>query len=65
MDLQTLSRIYSPTQLRDLTGLSLATIWRLRQRGELPAPIQLSPGRVGWSEDTVRQWLAARAAATK
>lgn len=60
MDIQVISRIYSPRQLHELTGLSLATLWRLRRRRELPEPIRLSPGRVGWTETVIRQWIAAR-----
>lgn len=58
-------RILSPRELSDLTGLSETTIWRMRQRGELPEPVQLSPGRVGWSVVTIREWFAARLAAGK
>jgi predicted DNA-binding transcriptional regulator AlpA len=48
-------------ELMVLTGLSDTTLWRMRVRGELPEPIRVSPGRVGWPEDTIRAWLAARA----
>ncbi len=56
-------RFLSARELSALTGLSAATIWRLRKRGELPEPIRLSPGRVGWATGTVRDWYAARAKA--
>ncbi len=56
----TLSRILSPRELGELTGLAPATIWRMRRRGELPEPIRLSPHRVGWREDTIADWLAKR-----
>lgn len=56
-----ISRIVSPRQLLDLTGLSQATIWRMVARGDLPRPIRLSPGRVGWPESEIRAWLASRA----
>jgi predicted DNA-binding transcriptional regulator AlpA len=50
----------SPRQLRQATGLSEATLWRLRQRGELPEPVRLSPGRVAWPEPVIAAWLEAR-----
>lgn len=55
-----LTRYISPRELQKLTGLSSATLWRLRRRGNLPSPVRLSPGRVAWSEDVVRAWLASR-----
>lgn len=53
-------QIVSPQQLRERTGLSLPTIWRMRRRGDLPPPIRLSPGRIGWRADVIAAWLAAR-----
>jgi len=43
-----------------LTGLSPVTIWRLEQRGEFPIKIALSPNRVGWLEDEVKDWISSR-----
>jgi prophage regulatory protein len=53
-------RILSPRELADRVGLSLATLWRLRRRGDLPEPMRLSPGRVGWPESEIDTWLASR-----
>ena len=57
-----ITRYISPRQLQEITGLSEPTLWRLRQRGDLPQPIRLSPGRVAWSEDSIRAWLETRRA---
>jgi prophage regulatory protein len=54
-------RILRPRQLADRVGLSLATLWRLRRRGDLPEPIRLSPGCVGWRTSEIDAWLTARA----
>ncbi len=59
-DSPTLKRYISPKQLQAATGLSEPTIWRLRQRGELPEPVRLSPGRVAWPEPVIVAWLAER-----
>jgi len=56
----TLHKYISPRQLKQLTGLSEATLWRLRQRGELPEPVRLSPGRVAWPEPVISAWLTSR-----
>jgi prophage regulatory protein len=53
-------RILSPQEVIELTGLSSATLWRLRRRKELPEPIRLSPGRIGWRESDIERWLDAR-----
>lgn len=53
-------RILRPRELAERIGLSLTTIWRLRQRGELPEPIRLSPGCVGWRLSDIDAWLASR-----
>lgn len=56
-------RILRPRELAGHVGLSLATLWRLRRRGDLPEPIRLSPGCVGWRASVVDAWLATRAEA--
>jgi prophage regulatory protein len=44
----------------EITGLSDTTIWRLTRSGALPAPVRLSPGRVGWPSAVIDAWLATR-----
>lgn len=55
-------RILRPRELADRIGLSLATLWRLRRRGDLPEPIRLSPGCVGWRSSDIERWLKTREA---
>ena len=43
-----------------LTSLSRPTIYRLSRSGSFPSPVQLSPGRVGFSEAALREWLNSR-----
>ena len=50
-------------QLRTLIPLSRPQVWKLRQTGAFPAPIRLSPNRVGWRQSAVRAWLDSRPAA--
>ncbi len=47
-------------QLRQLTGLSYTTIWRLEREGAFPARIRLSRSSVGWRRSEIEAWLAAR-----
>ncbi len=53
--------ILRPRELSSRIGLSLATLWRLRRRGDLPEPIRLSPGCVGWRTSVIDDWLTTRA----
>lgn len=53
--------VLSPEATRAVCGgLAFSTIWRMRQRGEFPEPVQLSPNRVGWRRADIDAWLAAR-----
>ena len=56
-------RVHRKRQVLTLTGLSATTLWRLVRRGAFPAPIQLSPGAVGWLDAEVTAWLSERAGA--
>ena len=47
--------------VKALLGVSAATIWRMRCRGDFPAPIQVSPGAVAWREMEILAWIEARA----
>jgi prophage regulatory protein len=50
-------------QVRDLTGLSRVTRWRLEKEGQFPKKILLTQRCVGWLETEVRDWLKRRAEA--
>ena len=54
--------IYRPRELSVLVGLSQATIWRMRQRGEFPEPVKLSRGATGWPDAIVQKWISERTA---
>jgi predicted DNA-binding transcriptional regulator AlpA len=47
-------------QVREMTGLSRTTAWRLQKRGDFPAPLVISPGRVGWRERDLEAWTESR-----
>ena len=40
------------------TTLSRSTIWRMVKAGTFPAPVRLSPGRVGFRVEDVEAWRA-------
>jgi len=53
-------RLLSWPKVRDLTGLSRTTAWRLQRSGDFPCPVVISPGRVGWRESELAAWNASR-----
>jgi len=53
-------RLLRWAQVRDITGLSRTTVWRLQKAGDFPLPVRMSPGRVAWRERDLCDWTAAR-----
>jgi prophage regulatory protein len=43
--------------VRERTGLSRSTIWRLERRGEFPKHHRISPNIVAWVEEDVTNWI--------
>ena len=44
-------------QLREKTGLSESSIWRLVRLRQFPRPMKLSPGCTAWFEHEIDEWL--------
>ena len=57
-----LDRFLGWRQVRDLTGLGRTTAWRMRQAGDFPDPVPISPGRVAWRERDIAAWNESRGA---
>ena len=55
-------RILHWTEVKQMTGLSRSTTWRMQQTGAFPRSIALSPGRVGWWESELAAWRKTRGA---
>ncbi len=47
-------------QVEKRTGLSRSTIYLRIQEGTFPRPINLGARAVGWLENEIDEWLAAR-----
>ena len=58
--LLTVAAFYSPKRTVERTTLSRTTLWRMVRRGDFPAPVRLSQGRVGFPADSVEAWIRAR-----
>ena len=46
--------------VRELTGLSTPTIYRLLKAGNFPVRVRLGPNSVGWYESDVLAWIDSR-----
>jgi len=49
--------------VRDRTGLSRSTIWRLERLGAFPKHHRISLNAVAWVEQDVFDWMRAKASA--
>lgn len=58
--LQRPPRFLRLTAVRDRTGLSRSTIYRLVTGGLFPRQVSLGPRCVGWLEADVNAWLESR-----
>lgn len=57
-----LERFLGWRQVKALTGLGRTTAWRMRQTGDFPDPVPISPGRVAWRERDIAAWNESRGA---
>ncbi len=53
-------RVIREPEVKKKTHTSRTTRWRKVRRGLFPAPVELGPNSIGWFEDEVEAWLAAR-----
>jgi prophage regulatory protein len=53
-------RILRDAEVRERTGLSRTTRWRLIKAGEFPSGLKLTEHAVGWRESDIDAWLASR-----
>jgi len=52
--------VVNEKERRKLTGLSRSTWHRMDKRGEVPACLHLSPGRIGWLKSELLAWREKR-----
>lgn len=48
-------------EVRNRVGFSRATIYRLMESGDFPAPVHLGARAVGWLQSEISAWIANRA----
>jgi predicted DNA-binding transcriptional regulator AlpA len=57
--------IIRPKQLANALGISQTTLFRMRQRGEIPEPILFGSKMVGWKYSTITNWVDAHGTGEK
>ena len=55
--------ILREAKVKETTGLSKSTRWRLEKAGEFPQKVKLGPRASGWIASEVLEWLEKKAAA--
>lgn len=53
-------RYITQREVEEKTGLSGATLHRLRRKGKFPDPIKVGERRIAWPEHEVDTWLETR-----
>lgn len=53
--------VVSVREVADLLGVNARTVWRMAQRGEIPAPIRLGERVVRWRLSDLREHLDRKA----
>lgn len=53
-------RIYRPNKAAKLLDVHPTTLWRMRQRREIPEPIEIASGIVGWTETVLKDWMESK-----
>lgn len=53
------------SEVKQATGLSRSSIYRLASKGEFPKPIKLSERSSGWIMSEVEEWLNGRIEASR
>jgi prophage regulatory protein len=48
------------TAVRERTGLSRSTVWRLERRGVFPKHVKVSANIVAWLEEDVTDWIRSK-----
>jgi prophage regulatory protein len=55
-----MDRIIRKPELLQITGVSIATIYRWIGEGHFPAPVRLGANSTGWHQSAIREWIESR-----
>lgn len=57
-----MKKILRKKDVKEITGLSDTTLWRLEKEAKFPRRLQLGGGAVGWLQEEVEGWIEKLAA---
>ena len=57
MKMNSKNRIIRQKELSELLGVSVTTLYRMQDRGQLPPRRKVSSNVVGWLESDINEWL--------
>lgn len=60
-----MNRLLSLRRVCEMTSLGRGTVYALVKRGEFPAQIRVSSGRVAWIAEEIEQWIDWRITETR
>ena len=55
--------IWREQKVKETTGLSRTTRWRMIKRERFPSPIKIGESAVGWLRSEILQWIEDKVAA--
>lgn len=55
-----IDRIVRPAEVVEITGRSLASIWRDEQAGTFPAKVRIGQNAVGYKLSSIMKWVDSR-----
>jgi prophage regulatory protein len=53
-------RILRDPEVRERTGLSRTTRWRLIRKGWFPPAVSITAAAIGWKEPDIQRWIDER-----
>lgn len=60
MTISTPRRFLRLPEVKQKVGIGRTTIYQRIKSGEFPAPISLGPRAVGWTSDSIENWIESR-----
>ncbi len=54
------TRVMRWPEVREKTGLTRTTVWRMEREGRFPGRIKISTNAMGWRSDEVIAWIEGR-----
>lgn len=57
---QSESKIIRPKELANMLSISISTLYKMQDEGQLPPKLKISSSAVGWQRSDIEEWLMSR-----